>query len=462
MYRIWAVARHMIAESIRQKIALVGIVLVLLMLTVLPFVVEGDGVTLASRMQSFLAYTLGGVGVVLSVVTVFLSCLAITDEVSNKRIFMIATKPIPRWQFLVGKWLGISVLNAALLLVSFFAILGGTWAVRQMKTTVPGDRESLKFEVLSARHSIPLEQPDFGPEVENRIRKMREEGRLQDVNAQGENNIREQILTDVSKAWRSLSPHEVRRFEFKGLMVDRKAGGFVHLRFKPTHAGGLSDASLPAIMQCGDPAEPETLTDEVSEEYLVERFHTIPIPTWAVNKDGTLYVVMANAHDSWSFNFEGADSLELLYDLGTFHWNLFRAFSIIWCRLAFVAAFGLLMSTFLSFPVACMGCFLVLFVSSTAGFLANAMDWVTPLNNPTARDSLMFFGPIIRPVAQVFIWAVPDFSRFDAVDNVVNGRLVPLMWVINSVVVLVLIKGLIIGLLGCIVLTKRELAQVTS
>ncbi|HON66838.1 MAG TPA: hypothetical protein PLS23_10085, partial [Phycisphaerae bacterium] len=83
MYRIWAVARHMIAESIRQKIALVGIFLVVLMVTVLPLVTEGDGLTLTSRVQSFLAYSMGGIGAVLSVVTVFLSCLAITDEIVN-------------------------------------------------------------------------------------------------------------------------------------------------------------------------------------------------------------------------------------------------------------------------------------------------------------------------------------------------------------------------------------------
>ncbi|HQA00436.1 MAG TPA: hypothetical protein PLT93_20065, partial [Phycisphaerae bacterium] len=148
MYRIWAVARHMIAESIRQKIALVGIFLVVLMVTVLPLVTEGDGLTLTSRVQSFLAYSMGGIGAVLSVVTVFLSCLAITDEIVNKRIYTIATKPIPLWQFFVGKWLGIGVLNAALLLFCFVAILVGTWLLSKTQTTVQGDQEMLEFEVL--------------------------------------------------------------------------------------------------------------------------------------------------------------------------------------------------------------------------------------------------------------------------------------------------------------------------
>jgi hypothetical protein len=462
MGRVWAVARHMIAESVRQKIALLGILLVVLMLAVLPFVTEGDGLTLTSRVQSFLAYTLGGVGVVLSVVTVFLSCLTISEEISNKRIFMIASKPIPRWQFFFGKWLGIGLLNAGLLLVSFVAVLGATWGLSKVHTQVVGDEEQLKFEVLSARHSLTLTPPDFTPEIESRVRRMREEGRFDDVGAAAQVNIREQIAEELKTSWRSIPPGEARRFEFKGLMVDREGDHFVHLRMKPTHSGGMTNVLFPAVIQCGDPADTETLTADVRRDFLVERFHNVPIPTWAVNKDGTLYVTIGNLDPVITFTFEGNDTFELLYDLGTFHWNLFRTLSIIWCRLAFLAAVGLLLSSSLSFPVAAMACFLVLIVSSAAGFLGQAIGWVTPMDDPSAQDPLWIIGPVIRPLAQAFIWLVPDFSQFDPVDNVVNGRLVPLMWVIHSVVVLILVKGIIVGVLGCVILTRRELASETS
>jgi len=462
MYRIWAVARHMIAESIRQKIALVGILLVVLMLMVLPVVIEGDGLTLTSRVQSFLAYSMGGIGAVLSVVTVFLACLAISDEIVNKRIFTIATKPIPRWQFFAGKWLGISVLNAALLLFCFFAILAITWGLARLTTHVAGDQETLAFEVLSARHGLELKEPDFAPAIEERIRRMREDGQLEQVGAMGLDLVRNQIHEEYKRSWRSLPPGRGRQFEFTGLIVDRETEGWLHLRFKPTHSGGMSDTSFPAIIQCGDPDEPDTLTGQSMDEYLVDRFHTVPIPNYAVNRKGTLYVRVGNADPENSYTFEGSDSFELLYDLGTFHWNLFRAFSIIWCRLAFIAAAGLLMSTCLSFPVACMGCFLVFIVSSAAGFLTTSIDWVSPMEGGSTPDPLWILGPVLRPLALGFVWLVPDFSKYDPVGNVVNGRLVPLMWVANSLVVLVLIKGLIVSALGCIIFSKRELAQETS
>ena len=69
MSRIWAVARHMIAESIRTRVAVVFIVIMAAILLSLPFLVAGDGVTLKSRVQSHLAYSLGSVSFLLSLLT---------------------------------------------------------------------------------------------------------------------------------------------------------------------------------------------------------------------------------------------------------------------------------------------------------------------------------------------------------------------------------------------------------
>lgn len=64
--RIWAVARHMIAEGLRMKIAVIFIAVLLFVLPVMPFTLAGDGVTLTSRVQSFLTYSLTLAGVLLS------------------------------------------------------------------------------------------------------------------------------------------------------------------------------------------------------------------------------------------------------------------------------------------------------------------------------------------------------------------------------------------------------------
>lgn len=458
MSRIWAVARHMIAEGIRMKVALVFIGVILVALPVLPFTIAGDGLTLKSRIQSFLAYSLAIVGVLLSLQTVFMSCAAISSEVRSRQIFMIASKPLPRWQFFVGKWVGICTLNALLLLVTGLSVWGFTHYLKGLPTTVPGDRETVLNEVLNARYGAKLEEPNWNTIVENRLRILREQGKGDNLTGSVLAGARESILLEETSKWRSLRPGEYKDLVFKNLLVDREADAWLHLHFKPTPTSGVDDLIFSATWQAGDRSDPNTLLPVGEQDFVAGRFHTIPIPVQAVNSKGELHIRLLNASERDTFTFEGAESLELLYNIGPFHWNLFRALLIIWCRLAFLAVLGLVASTFLSFPVACLTCFTVLLVASISGFLADAIRGAAP--RPDGMDPLWIAGPVLRPLATALLWVVPDLSQFDPIGTLVAGRVVPLNWVLISLVVLVLVKGLILAVVGCIVLTKRELAQV--
>jgi len=460
MSRIWAVARHMIAEGIRMKSALVFIVIILILLPVIPLTVEGDGVTLKSRAQSLLSYSLGSVGFLLSLLTVFLSCGSLSNEIRQKHIILVASKPIPRWQFFLGKWLGISTLNAVLLVVTGLSVWGFTQFYLKTRPTFEADRKALEGEVLTVRYGAKMEKPDLEGLVQDRLRKLREEGRLDNTGFSGQEDIRKQIREDFEKAWRTIGPGQVRDFAFRNLLVNRDEPGEIYLRFKPTSATGLDYLVFRAMWQCGDREDVDTLTNVQQEDFIVGRFHSIPVPNRAVNKEGTLYVRMQNIDPHDSILFEGDDSFEVLYDIGTFHWNLFRALSIIWCRLAFLAALGLALSTFLSFPVACMVALLVMLVATGSGFLTEAIKEANV--GYSGKDPMWIIGPLIRPLASFFVWLVPDFSKFDPVGTVVAGRVVPLIWVMQSLATLVFIKGLILGVLGCVIFTKRELAQVVA
>lgn len=526
MSRIWAVARHMIAESIRTKVALVFIILILVILGTTPFLVTGDGLTLKSRVQNYLAYSLGSIGVLLSFLTVFVSCGTLNSEIQQKQIFMVVSKPIPRWQFFLGKWLGVVALNAALLLLTFAAVTVSTWYLKNRPTTVPGDARALQEEVLSVRHNFKLRQPDWGQVARERIRQLREQGKIDALSGEGEVSLMKRIVDEEKRGWRTLPPRQWRTFEFRDLMVSKTGveddrgsgmisenvvadaakkwspnrwagytcviqntlypiitngastltvlgvppagkqdysiqhGGTLFLRIKPRHPSGTEDAVLAAVFVCGDTNEPDTLTREVPGEYVAERFHSLPIPTFAVNSRNTLYVHVYNLSEQDSITFEGDESFELLYSLGTFHWNTFRAIVIIWCRISFLAALGLMLSTFLSFPVACMAGFLALGVASARVFLSDSLEWTT--SGPSREDMLWILGPALRLMAKTFVGLLPDFAAFDAVSNVVGGRLVTLVWVLHALGILVLFQAAAMMVVGCTVLTKRELAKATS
>jgi hypothetical protein len=58
-------------------------------------------------------------------------------------------------------------------------------------------------------------------------------------------------------------------------------------------------------------------------------------------------------------------------------------------------------------------------------------------------------------------WVVPDFAAYTPTGNIVEGKVVTLMWVIDAVGKLVILRGALLGLVGCLILSKREVAQVS-
>ena len=122
----WAplgVARTVLAEALRMKIAMVFVIGLLLILPVLPFMIDPTE-PVRYRVQTFLTYSLMAVTVLLGLMTIFLSCSSLSAEIAQKQIHTIVAKPIGRGAFLFGKWLGIALLNLVLLLVGGSAIYG--------------------------------------------------------------------------------------------------------------------------------------------------------------------------------------------------------------------------------------------------------------------------------------------------------------------------------------------------
>ncbi len=512
--RIWAVARHMVAEGVRMKVVLVFIVLLLILLPVIPLTVEGDGLTLTSRVQSFFAYALGAVSFLLSLLTVFMACGALSNELRDRHIFMVASKPVPRWQFFFGKWLGVAMLNAGLLLLSGATIWGFSTYMRTLPTSVPDDKEQLVHEVLTVRYAMKVKKPDFEPLVEERLRQLNEEGRLDDAPVA---EARRTVLKELQQQFQSHGPGVTRTYAFEGLIVDRESNKFLQVELKPVAPGGSFDKKFQIRYQFGDPDQLETITEPRDTELLVERVNTLVCPVQAVNDQGTLYFKMRSLDPMHTMIFEGEESMQLLFGLGTFHWNLFRALAIIWCKLSFLALLGLFWSSWVSYPVACMACFLLLIGSWGAGFLFEAVDAAETMSAADVASytltlaavligvilagcglaafvwesgeetrermaqlaALLLFGGVgivigslvLNPAAFLLIlnrdipilllWVLPDFAQFDPVGNVVSGRVVTLMWVIQAIIKLLILRGLLLGVAGAVIFSKREVAEVS-
>jgi len=83
----------------------------------LPLLLKDDG-TARGFTQILLTYTLSLTTALLGFATLWLACGTLARDIEDCQMQMIAVKPISRWQVWLGKWLGIVLLDCALLSVA--------------------------------------------------------------------------------------------------------------------------------------------------------------------------------------------------------------------------------------------------------------------------------------------------------------------------------------------------------
>jgi ABC-type transport system involved in multi-copper enzyme maturation permease subunit len=467
----------MIAEGIRMKVAIIFIVMLAIIVPAMPAIMQGDG-TLKGRVQTFLAYSLGATMVLLGMLTLFLSCASVAGEIRSRSIFTVVTKPIARWQFLLGKWLGIVMLDGLLLAGMAVAVYG---MVAYLKTTSwlnETDRAALRYEVLTARASVRPVTPNFDQLADARIEQLRKEGRLPTVyrspdgrlSTAGE-DLREQIIDELNYQWWACPPRGSKAFLFKDVRPGEKRRDFIHLRYKAQVSRFPPTETLLFWWEVGDPAKAE-----ISEPYrrprkdVVGRYHVVPFPADAIAEDGTLLVRFVNrdpekpwppeATFATSVNFSEQGDLEVLYEVDSFEANYLRSLLMIMTQLMLLAGVGVLASSFLSFPVASLLCIMIYVIALASGFLEDAVRMVDATLAMNENSLPLKLAALLKPATVVFLKIMPHFALYNPIGDMVDGRLVSWHWLGRAFIWLGGLQTALALACACVVFRRRELAQV--
>ena len=171
--RIRAVAAQTFHQCVRTKIAVTFIVLLAACLATLPMILEADG-TLAGKIRALLSWGTSITAVLLGLVTIFLTASVVSSDVRDKQIFITATKPISRWQYLLGRWLGVLLMVGGLLAVSSIGIYAYAQYLREQEPLNDRDRLAVETEVFAARGRIQATKRPLIERIEARIRRMKE------------------------------------------------------------------------------------------------------------------------------------------------------------------------------------------------------------------------------------------------------------------------------------------------
>src|SRR3974390_1279876 len=117
MQRLFAICWLTWKAAFRFRLFIVIAGLLLASVVLRPRVSKDDG-TARGFTQILLTYTLTTISALLGLSTLWLACGTLARDIEDCQMQVVAVKPIARWQIWLGKWLGIVLLNADLLVIS--------------------------------------------------------------------------------------------------------------------------------------------------------------------------------------------------------------------------------------------------------------------------------------------------------------------------------------------------------
>lgn len=144
MRAIWSIATTTVGEAIRRKVLLIILLIGVLFLAIAP----GLSVLSARSETTVLkGMMLGVIQLTSAVIAIVLTVYMIPNEIERRTIYTILSKPVQRWQFLVGKYFG-AVLALGLMMGLMATVLIVMFGVQQGVRDIGALAEMLKAPLM--------------------------------------------------------------------------------------------------------------------------------------------------------------------------------------------------------------------------------------------------------------------------------------------------------------------------
>lgn len=483
------VAGAVVDEALGSRMPVIFMVLLAVGLPILPLVLDATE-RLEYRLQFFLTWSLSAAAFLLAMVTIVLACGSVCGDIDSQRIHMTLSKPVERWQYLLGKWLGIVLLDGVLLAVIGVGILLGARALGRLPTVDAADRRAVDEQVFTARSSVRPEHPEaaaFEAAIAAQVEQIRQDEPA--AFAADPEAVRRRIRAERVLEWHTITADVVSSFMFKGLDRERIGADVVQLRLKPFADNvGVDRAEVRFALWLN--GRPYPTRDGRHEEFVLPSlmFHTIDLPASAIDASGTLRVTIANRNlvppgetQPTNIALSPGKGLEILYRSGGFTGNFLRGLLVGWAKLALLAAAALAAASCLAFPTAVLASLMVYVSAVAKGFLADAIDLYTGMDGGQATLASMVrlrTGLLLERinrfewweaaktltswVAEGFLAIVPSFGIHDGITEVATGRLLPVAQALGSAGILGIAYPVALVTLGWVLLERRDLVNVSG
>lgn len=457
---VFAITLLTLKAAFRYRLVVVLLTLLVGAVFALPSIIRHDG-TATGFSQILLAYTLTAITTLLGFATLWLACGTLARDIEDMALFLVAVKPIPRWQIWLGKWLGIMILNAGMVAVSG-AIVYGLLHLRANQLP-PAQLAKLQSEILVARESVPALVANIDADVEQEYERRRRDAT---VAAMDPLFVRKQVRAQLEGRLQAVPPGQFRPlpfiFDLGPDARERFKDKAIFLRvqfFTPEYVG--MDASFDHGWEVGGSRERPPI--RFSNNFGPEIASEFAIPADQIDEDGRITLRYANL-GGLTVIFPLGQGMQVLCPEASFAVNFARGLVIILCWLGLLAAVGLFSASFLSFPVASFVSIALLVVGLSSGTLKQVVEQggIVGMNTETG----LVTEPTLVNRAAVFIygsayWLLNQISSFSPVDALATGRSITWFELARALFAVIGLASGGLAVAGMIILTRREIALPT-
>jgi len=434
----------------------------------LPLLLKDDG-TARGFVQIMLAYTLSVITALLGFSTLWLACGTLARDIEDCSMQMVAVKPIARWQIWLGKFLGITLLNAALLAASGASVYGLLyWRTAQMANSAAQARQAgnktladfidsqlriLRNEIFVARAALKEPMPDLEATVDRALQQvMREKNLLPEQREETRRMLREEVRSNHQV----VPPNHYRRWIIDlGLKRHLLRDQPLFMRVKFHVAMTNESGSYLGLWSLSRPDQSEVRL--LPQSLAADTIHEIQIPP-LFDDSGRLTINFVNQNNT-AVIFPLEDGLEVLYREGGFGLNFARGLAVILCWLALLTALGLAAASLLSFPVAAFCSIGLLLVALSSGTLSTvvAEGTVTGLDHETGAGGSLV-DTVLLPLFKGILSIVKLVEEVSPIESLSTGRSITWGQLGAAFGRIVLLLGGVLAVVGMICFTRRELA----
>lgn len=483
---ILGTAGAVLDESVRMRSTLVLLMLLGACVPVLPLLLDPSE-RLTYRVQFLVMWNLGGAFLILSLLTVFLACGSICGDIASGRIHMSLTKPLDRWEYLVGKWLGLVLYNV--LLVGLVGI-GSYTLIRMLaaeQAADQADRDGVDRQVLVARRAVPPTRDDpeaFAEAVNGAIEQWAKDNA--DDATEDRPIAERRIRREFEKQWLTVTSDMVSTFVFRELGTKGDKNAEVQLQMDPRALNVDIDFSEVAFtMWLNDRPWPVEDGEPKTQRLPSRAKHVFEIPAAIVSESDELRLRVANKNHipdgesrATSITFPAGDGLQVFVRTGTFEANLFRCLVILWLKLSVVAAVSVAAGAMFDFPSAVLASLVIYAAAIGSDFLRDSLGIYNVVADSAwgqASERMSYaakyaaegsgydvFRMLLGFVTDVLFFVLPSFSSDSAITRLATGVTIPWSAVSMRVALFGLVYPAVFGLLGWVVFDRRDLVKTGS